>query len=293
MKKVTFFLMSQKGYEALSHFLKLFGGSNISFVVGAKDSNVKQDYYKEIKKLCEKNEITFFDRKEKFTVDTDYSIAISWRWIIQTDLSKLIVLHDSLLPKYRGFAPLVNCLVNGETKVGVTALFASDEYDKGDIIGQKSVDIVYPMKISKAIDVISGCYKDLIAEIGKKIIGGETIQASTQREEDASYSLWLDEEDYVINWELDSVAIKRFIDAVGFPYSGAATYMDGKKMRIAEAETVPDLLIENRKPGKIIFIENEKPVIVCGKGLLKIISLLDDATMQEMLPLKRFRIKFT
>jgi len=64
-------------------------------------------------------------------------------------------------------------------------------------------------------------------------------------------------------------------------------------MRVNDAEVLPDLLIENRKPGKIIFIQNGKPVVVCGMGLLKIISLTDDNTTQEMLPLKRFRIRFT
>ena len=49
------------------------------------------------------------------------------------------------MPKYRGFAPLVNSLVNGEKIIGVTALFASEEYDNGDIIMQSSVDITYPI----------------------------------------------------------------------------------------------------------------------------------------------------
>jgi methionyl-tRNA formyltransferase len=292
MKKVVFFLMSRKGYESLSHFLQQFGGSNISFVVGAEDANVKQDYYDEIKQLCEINKIIFFDRKAEFKIDTKYIIAISWRWIIKQDEAKLIVMHDSLLPKYRGFAPLVNCLVNGEKKIGVTALFASDEYDKGDIIAQKQAAISYPIKINEAINIVSECYKDLIEEVGKNIISGQPINATKQNEADASYSLWLDDEDYTINWNKDAVEIKRFIDAVGFPYSGASSYIENKKVRVIDAEVIADLMIENRKPGKIIFIENEKPVIVCGSGLLKILSLEDDSTAQEMLPLKRFRIRF-
>jgi methionyl-tRNA formyltransferase len=201
-------------------------------------------------------------------------------------------MHDSLLPKYRGFAPLVNCLVNGEKKVGVTALFASEEYDRGDIIAQRSITITYPVKINDAINLIAECYKGLVEEVGKKITEGQTIEAIKQNEADASYSLWLDDNDYDIDWNKDAYDLKRFIDAVGFPYSGAATYIDDKKFRIVEAEALPDLAVENRKPGKIIFIENEKPIVVCGKGLLKIISLVEDGTTQEMLPLKRFRIRF-
>lgn len=293
MKKLTLFLMSQKGFEALEHFIALFGAGPISFVVGSTDPNIQKDYYKEIRELCKKHSIQFIDRKEKFSIDTAYTIAISWRWLIPLGQSKLIVMHDSLLPKYRGFAPLVNCLVNGEKKIGVTALFASEEYDKGDIIAQQSANITYPVKISEAIDIAAGCYKKLIEKVGKKIISGKSLQAKKQSESEASYSLWLNEDDYDINWNKPAKDIKRFIDAVGFPYNGAATYMDGKKLRVLDAEVIPDLAIENRKAGKVIFMQQDKPVIVCGKGLLKILSLTEDGSTQEILPLKRFRVRFT
>lgn len=293
MSKVVLFVMTRKGYESLAHFIRTFGSSNINFVVGAEDAGNQEDCYREIKDLCKQHQVAFYSRQEKFTVDTEYVIAISWRWMITLGDSKLIVMHDSLLPRYRGFAPLVNCLVNGEQKIGVTALYASEEYDRGDIIASDHLEISYPLKIKDAIEMITSCYKNLIEHIGKKIISGELMEAKKQREEDATYSLWLDESDYDIDWNKDAETLKRFIDAVGFPYNGAATYMDGKKLRIADAEVLPDLVIENRKPGKIIFMEQGKPVVVCGKGLIRIKSLIDDATTQEMLPLKRFRIRFT
>ena len=293
MRKIVFFLMSQKGYESLQHFIDVFGRSPISFVVGARDEHIQKDYYDEIKQVCVKNEIVFFDRKDAFTVDTDYMIAISWRWLISQDRARLIVMHDSLLPRYRGFAPLVNCLVNGEPEIGVTALFASDEYDRGDIIAQRSIPVTYPIKISEAIHRVSFCYKWLIEEVGKNITSGQVIRAEKQDETQASYSLWLDDNDYMINWNRDAAFIKRFIDAVGFPYSGASALMGDKKVRVLEAMVLDDLKVENRSPGKIIFVQDGKPVVVCGKGLLKIISMTDDTSTQEILPLKRFRVKFT
>ena len=294
MNKVVLFMMSRKGYESLDHFISMFGKSSISFVVGSEDASIQMDYYNEIKELCIKHGIVFFNRKDVYSIDTDYIIAISWRWLIKQENSRLIVMHDSLLPKYRGFAPLVNCLVNGEVQIGVTALFASDEYDKGDIIAQQSLKVSYPVKINEAIELITGCYKKLIETVGRKIISGEDIDAKKQKEEEASYSLWLDETDYDIDWTKDAVTINRFIDSVGFPYNGASAYIDGKKVRVLDAEALPDIVIENRKPGKIIFIqEGGLPVVVCGNGLLKIKNLVDDASAQEMLPLKRFRIRFT
>ena len=77
-----------------------------------------------------------------------FKFAIGWKWIID-NTSQLIVLHDSLLPKYRGFSPLVNSLINGDTLTGVTALFASSEYDKGEIIEQAQIGLDKNSTITK------------------------------------------------------------------------------------------------------------------------------------------------
>jgi methionyl-tRNA formyltransferase len=57
----------------------------------------------------------------------------------------LVVFHDSILPQYRGFNPLVSALINGDSRVGVTAM-GTDEFDKGDIIGQRTIAINIPSK---------------------------------------------------------------------------------------------------------------------------------------------------
>ncbi|MMZ71732.1 hypothetical protein D1872_352860 [compost metagenome] len=55
---------------------------------------------------------------------------------------------------------------------------------------------------------------------------------------------------------------------------------------------VDDVKIEIRTPGKIIFFEDGFPIVVCGKGLLKILSIRDDKSQKELLPLKKFRVRF-
>ena len=89
----------------------------------------------------------------------DYQLAIGWRWLI-SGTENLIVLHDSLLPKYRGFAPLVNSLINGEQEIGVTAIWAGPEFDAGEIIFQEKAGICYPIKIQEAIEIVSGLYRN-------------------------------------------------------------------------------------------------------------------------------------
>ena len=203
----------------------------------------------------------------------------------------MVVFHDSLLPRYRGFAPLVSALVNGEKKIGVSALFASEEYDRGEIISQKSADIDYPLTIKQAIDIIIPCYEELTYEVVSKLLGGG-VCTQVQDESIATYSLWRDSDDYFIDWSWDAPRIKRFIDALGYPYEGAKVIMEDKIWSVWEAEVLPEVVVENRMHGKVIFIQDENPVIVCGSGLLKLLRITDTVSGQNVLPLQKFRIRF-
>lgn len=291
---ITLYLMTQKGFEVLNALVDSNLKSVISAIVVGRDKNIDNDFADEIISICKQNNINQLERNEDFKVTSDYSIAISWRWLIPDNSSKLIVLHDSLLPKYRGFAPLVNMLCNKENEIGVTAIFASDEYDKGDIIAQSSTKINYPIKVSHAIDLISKNYIDLVIGIFTALKKGDEIIAVPQEEKLATYSLWRDEEDYIINWLKNSDEILNFINAVSSPYKGAVAYINGlQKVRILEAELESDVPIENRDVGKVIFVKNKLPVIVCGSGLIKLLKVVDDKTLEDVLPLKNFRIRLT
>lgn len=293
--EVSLFLMSKKGLHVLNSLILRNYSNLISIVIIARDQNVSNDYAEEIIQKCIINKIPFIERKEHFEIKTKYAIAISWRWIINLKKeTQLIVLHDSLLPKYRGFAPLVNMIINNEKKIGVTAIFASTEYDKGDIIFQSSREIKYPIKISDAIDLLNENYSEIVIKIFNLINKNIEIIGVPQKEELATYSLWRDEEDYLIDWKLSAIQIISFINALSNPYKGAATYMNGKfKVRILDAELVEDVKIENRDVGKLIFLSNDKPTIVCGSGLIKINKMIDDENHENLLPLKNFRIRMS
>lgn len=289
-KKVVLYLMSEKGYEVLNAVVQNNYIEMITAVVGAKDANVKKDYFEEIKSLAEDNNIDFFDKKDVPTLVNQYSIAISWRWIIK-NTDGLIVLHDSLLPKYRGFAPLVNALINFEPKVGVTALFASEEYDTGKVIVQDSVSISYPIKIKDAIAIVSELYQDIVLSVLKSIKNNSLGDGISQNEAEATYSLWRDEEDYRIDWNKSAEEIRQFVFSVSYPFNGAVSQLSrGENIRIVDVDLVPDVIIENRTPGKLIFMKEGFPVIVCGKGLLKITEAYFEEG-KSALPLPSFRTR--
>jgi len=287
-----FYLMNKKGLFVLKSVFRKFSNKNIAFVASSKDKNLLNDSYEEIKLFCFSNNIAFFDKSEDINISTDYVFAIGWRWLIkEKSETRIIVLHDSLLPKYRGFSPIVTALINGEEKVGVTALTANAEYDKGDIIAQESLRITYPVKIKNVIDDICVLYGSIVLYIMETLIFTDNIATIKQKNEEATYSLWRDEDDYFIDWNKSSSFIKRFIDAVGDPYLGASSYVGKKKIRILDAEVVDDVKIANRDVGKVIYLLNECPCVVCGNGIVKINSMIDDETREQFV-LPKFRVRF-
>ena len=291
-KNIALYLMTYKGLKVLKGVVENNLIYQLNYVCIGKDQNVENDYSKEIEEICIKFKINYIFNNAKNTISHNgYFIAISWRWIIKAS-NPIIVLHDSLLPKYRGFAPLVNSLKNGENEIGVTALIANDNFDTGPIIVKEAISINYPIKINYAIQLISNLYSKIVVNLFLLIRDEIEIKSIPQEEKDATYSLWLDDDDYNIDWNLDSNSILRFVNALGFPYLGARTKMGETEIIIQEAEICSDIKIVNREPGKVVFVKDGKPTVVCGTGLLKIIEAFEVETKKSIFPLKKFRIRF-
>lgn len=277
--QIGFFLIGKKGYSVLKSFVKEFGTAPIGFVVSAQDIGVDEDWFEEIAKVCSESKIRFYSREQvegKDSQRADWRFAVGWKWLIKSP--NLVVCHDSLLPRYRGFAPLVNMLINGEPEIGVTAILASSEYDRGDVVYQSSKNVSYPKKISAAIDEIIPLYSEAVERITRELLSGRELKAVRQEEKSASFSLWRDDDDYFIDWNSDARSVQRFVDAVGKPYRGAAAYLSGQVVRIHDVEPVPDVSVESRQLhiGKVIFMDKCRPVVVCGTGLLKIQKLTSE-----------------
>ena len=289
--KFGLFLMTQKGFDVLNSLTKCQQTQFIDFICIGKDSNLEDDCSDKIKELCEIHSIAYFFKESlsEKVLNSDFYIAISWRWLL--DLPNLIIIHDSVLPKYRGFAPLVNMLINGENEIGATAIFASNEYDKGEIIAQEKIAIQYPITIAEAINAVGNLYVNLVNQIISQGVSN-SFQPKVQNENEATYSLWLDQEDYFIDWNWTAEKIKRKIDACGFPYDGAKTILENDIIVVEKAEVEQDVQIENRTVGKVIFVKENCPIIVCGKGLLRLTAAKNVNTKENILPLSKFRLKF-
>ena len=289
-EKIALYLMNLKGFRVLEGIIKKGLVDNIAFVCLGRDAKVLKDYGPEIEELCLDAKLGCYERGSEPAHD-HYKMAIGWRWMMAST-EKLIVFHDSALPKYRGFSPVVSALVNGEGELGATALFASDHYDQGPIIKQKIWNISYPIRVEEAIEQMANAYLEMTLDLLKMIIAGEEIAGIPQDEERATYSVWLDEEDYDLDWSLPATQLKRFIDAKSFPYRGARSGMNGSLVRVLEAETEDIPKLENNSPGKVLFIDDGEPLVLCGEGAIRIKNLIAEEDGRQLLPLRRLKTRF-
>jgi methionyl-tRNA formyltransferase len=202
---------------------------------------------------------------------TGLAFTIGWQFRLK-EFDSLVVLHDSLLPKFRGFSPTVSSLILGETKIGVTAIRPIAELDAGPIVAQHSVSITHPIKVQHAFELLAPCYVNCIRESIRKF-GQPAFAGTPQLEQQASYSVWRDSFDLEIDWRTSADQVARFVAAVGYPYAGAYTTYGEERIIIDEVEVIADLPFVNRVAGKIWQRNSENVVeVLCGNGMIRITS---------------------
>lgn len=282
--KIALFAATEKGLFCLRKAIEKDYADAIGLVVSFKEVNVDKSYDEEIALLCRQHGIDFFYWKEiKENVveackmrEITVAFAIGWKYLITTRINEtleegLIIFHDSLLPRYRGFAPTPTAIICGEKEVGVTALYADEKADCGNIILQKKIEVKQEDYISDVIKKQTYVYADMLMEILTNI-SNKNVVSRIQDEKQATYSIWRDLADCKIEWTDSAENIYNLIRAVSHPYMGAFCYYQSKKIVIEKAEVIEDKNFAVRQCGKIWAIINNMPEVICGNGMLRIIE---------------------
>lgn len=182
-----------------------------------------------------------------------------------------INLHPSLLPLYRGAAPIQWALINGEKKTGVTVQRINEELDAGDILLQDSIDI--------PIDMTAGELYDLVLPKGAtmllKTIGGlqdNTITPEPQDHSRATYCSKIDTETARIDWNNTSMEIHNLVRGLN-PRPVAWTTFRDKKIKIWHTMPVEDILPGASTPGSIHIFPGKRLIVQTGSGSLEIFQL--------------------
>ncbi len=175
-----------------------------------------------------------------------------------------IGVHASLLPKYRGAAPVAAAILNGEEETGVTLMLTDEGMDTGRIIAQRSVPIAPDDTRQALTNKLSHLGAQLLIETLPAWLAGE-IEPRPQYDDEAPTAPLISKSDGAIDWEESAAQIDRQIRAFT-PWPGSFCTCEGRNFKILRAHPLPDWRGEE-KPGTVVEVE-EGVGVVTGEGLL-------------------------
>ncbi|WP_031516170.1 methionyl-tRNA formyltransferase [Desulfofalx alkaliphila] len=189
--------------------------------------------------------------------------------ILQIPPLGCINVHASLLPKYRGAAPIHWAVINGEKQTGITTMYMDEGMDTGDVILSEAIEI-------KPDDTV-GDVHDRLALLGAKVLG-ETIDGIlrghaprfAQDHDQASYAPMLKREHELIHWSRGAEDINNQVRGMN-PWPGTYTTMDGEILKVWRTKVLEKE--SGSLPGTVVAIEDRCPVVQTGKGCLALLEL--------------------
>ncbi len=191
-------------------------------------------------------------------------------------------LHFSLLPKYRGAAPVNWAIVRGERETGVTTFFMNEKMDEGDILLQDKVQILEHERadsLSRRMALIGSA---LLLETLDQIEKGQ-LKGTSQDHSQASYAPIIKKEDGRIDWSKTAAEICQMVRGF-FPWPGTFSTIRSKTVKILEAypESLPAKIGEETEEGSVVSLGKDSIRVLCGKGGILSIKRLQPEGKKEM-----------
>ena len=180
-----------------------------------------------------------------------------------------INVHASLLPKYRGAAPLHWSVIRGEKKTGVTTMFMDEGLDTGDMLLTAEMDITDTTTTGEVHDMLQNMGADVLSETIKQLVAGTAVRR-VQNHEEATYAPLLTKELECIDWTQSATNIHNLIRGLN-PWPGSYTICRNKRLKLWGSE----VLVEetDKQAGTIIRVENERLVVAAGTGVIALTSV--------------------
>jgi len=288
--KIVFFGSSHFAVPALEALIK--SKHEITCVVTQPDKQKGRHMAlsaTEIKKIAEKEGLRTFQpenikskESEKFlrNMQADIFVIVSYGQILSQeilDIPKLMPLniHASLLPRYRGAAPINWAIINGDDKTGVTIMHVTAKMDCGPVLLQREIKIEGDDTFISLEEKLSILGAQLLIQ-SLELIEKKEYRLTEQDEEKAVYAPKMKKETGLIDWTWQAKDIYNQVRGV-LPWPGAFTYYRKKLLKIFNVEL--QKMFANRvfKPGEVIRADKEGIVVACGKGFLKINELLPES----------------
>lgn len=210
-------------------------------------------------------------------LNPDLVCVVSYGIILPKSFLKIpklgcINVHPSLLPKYRGPAPIQWAILNGDKKTGVTIMYLNEQMDAGDIITQKEVDIGEDETTGELWNRLSIIGAELLVESIKKIENGTVLRIA--QPEEYTLAPMLNKDMSKIDWKVKTSSnIKNLVRGLN-PIMGAFSYLNGKKIKFWKVKNIskeefikifPDFNLkefENLNLGEVIIANDKKGLYI-------------------------------
>lgn len=288
--KLLFIGGRDRGFECLKALLKI--GINIGAIFCMKeDEHEYEKYYTKIEKFANKKKIPIKitnsvkseeDIKLIQKLKPTLILVMGWRTLIPQEILDIpqkgaVAVHESLLPKYRGFSPINWAIINGEEVIGVTLFYMAEGMDAGDIVGQELISIGPNETAYEVYQKTKKASINLTLQYIKSLMNG-TAMRIPQNEHEATFTCPRIPDDGLIDWKLSAREIHNFIRALSFPYPGAFTTFEGRRLYIQKASLpLNHCTFIGSIPGRIVARGNGWVEILVGdRGILRILKVQEE-----------------
>ena len=228
--------------------------------------------------FCQKNEINFnnpsnLNNQEEIQdfklLSPDIVVVVAYGQLIPKAFLKLakfgfINIHASLLPKWRGAAPIQRAIINGDKKIGVSIMKIQEKLDTGPILSSKQIDLDKNSTHGEVEKKLSLIGADLLVESLKSIENG-TLKFIEQASKDATYAKKIDKKESKINWNLDANKVLAHVHGLS-PSPGAWFNYENERFKVLKAQ----ISLKRGKQGSVI---DENLTIACQSNSIQILEL--------------------
>lgn len=181
-----------------------------------------------------------------------------------------INIHGSLLPRWRGAAPMQRAIMAGDTETGICLMQMDKGLDSGPVYCSAKITIGPDENFGTLHDRLAASGAKLLIENLERIISGQ-LQAQPQYTEGLTYAHKIEENDLLIDWKLPAEQLFNLIRGLS-PFPGAYTLLDGQRLKIFKAR----LFVQadtSSQPGQIVRYDKNQILVQTGKGQLEIEEL--------------------
>ncbi len=206
--------------------------------------------------------------------DPDIIVVASYGQIIPVSILEYppygcINVHASILPEYRGAAPIQRALMAGEHSSGVTIMYMDKGLDTGDILSQTMIEISDDMDHGTLENILAETGAELLIKVLKEIEHGSANRIK-QDDSRATYAHMLKPEDEIIDWSNPGRKITDQIRAMS-PSPGAYTWLDGRKVKIFAGRIIDESA--DGEIGQVVRLSQEGFIVKTGDKLLEVLEV--------------------